>query len=125
MRIFDSIEIALRGDEQDVHLVEVAAAIEDLEVELDRLHVGHVLLGFPAHQLARLLFLDALGLDLLDDHVAAADGGDDVLGLDAGGVERGADRVGDDARVHHFALDDGVGGSLVIATFTSSGAPLP
>ena len=72
-------EFALGGDEQDAHVHAVAFGIEDLEVQLDRFHVErHVLLGFPPHQLARLLFLHALDLDLLDDHVAAADGGDDV-----------------------------------------------
>ena len=32
-----------------------------------------------------------------------------LLAFDAGGVERSADRVGDDAGVHHFAFDDCVG----------------
>jgi hypothetical protein len=57
-------------------------------------------------QLARLLLLHTVDLDLLDDHVAAAHGGDDGLGLRAGAGERGADRVGDDAGVHDLALDD-------------------
>ena len=73
-------QLALGGDEQHAHLHAVGIGIEDLEVQLHRLHVErHVLLRFPAHQLARLLLLHALDLDLLDDHVAAADGGDDLL----------------------------------------------
>ena len=49
-------QLALGGDEQHAHLDAVAVGIENLEVELDRFHVErHVLLGFPAHQLARLL----------------------------------------------------------------------
>ena len=103
-------QLALGGDEQHAHLHAVAIGIEDLEVQLHRLHVErHVLLRFPAHQLARLLLLHALDLDLLDDHVAAADGGDDLLRLDAGRGERALDRLGDDAGIHHFAFDDGVG----------------
>ena len=103
-------QLALRRDEQHVHLDAVVVGIEDLEVQLHRLHVErHVLLRFPAHQLARLLLLHALDLDLLDDHVAAADGGHDVLALDVGGGERALNRFRDDARVHHFAFDDGVG----------------
>jgi hypothetical protein len=55
----------------------VSVLIEDLEVQLDRVDIGNVLLGFPAHQLAGLAFLHPLGLDALDDHVAPADGGND------------------------------------------------
>ena len=68
-----------------------------------------MLLGFPAHQLARLLLLDALDLNLLDDDVAAADGGDDMLGAGGRSIERDSYRVGDDSRIHDLALDDGVG----------------
>ena len=72
-------QLALGGHEQHAHVHPVGVGIEDLEVQLHRLHVErHVLFGFPAHQLARLLFLHALDLDLLDDDVAAADGGDDL-----------------------------------------------
>ena len=54
-------QLALGGDEQDAHLDAVGVGIEDLEIQLHRLHVErHVLLGFPTHQLARLLLLDAL-----------------------------------------------------------------
>ena len=71
-------QLALGGDEEHAHLEAVGVGIEDLEVQLHRLHVErHVLLGFPAHQLARLLLFHALDLDFLDDHVAAADGGHD------------------------------------------------
>jgi hypothetical protein len=67
-----------------------------------------VLFRFPAHQLARLLFLHALDLDFLDDHVATADGGDDVTSLDTALLQRHADRVRHDAGVHDLALDDGI-----------------
>src|SRR3954468_8486205 len=67
-----------------------------------------MLLGFPAHQLARLLFLDPLDLSFLDDHIAAADGGHDLLRLDAGTVQGGLDGLGDHAGVHDLALDDRV-----------------
>ena len=53
----------------------VAVGIQDLEVELHVLHVErHVLLGLPADHLAGLRLLHAVHRDLLDDHVAAADG---------------------------------------------------
>ena len=71
-----------------------------------------MLLGFPAHQLARLLLLHTLDLNLLDDDVAATDSGDDALDafqLDFGLLERVAHRVSDDRRVHDFTLDDRVG----------------
>ena len=56
-------QLALGGDEQHAHLHAVGIGIEDLEVQLHRLHVErHVLLRFPAHQLARLLLLHALDL---------------------------------------------------------------
>ena len=103
-------QFALRGDEQDAHLEAVGVGIENLEIQLDRLHVErNVLLGFPAHQLARLLLLDALYLNFLDDDVAAADGGDDRLRRHTRFGERGLNRFGNDARVHHFAFDDRVG----------------
>src|SRR5580698_5303853 len=71
--------------------------VENLKVQLDRFHVERdVLLGFPAHQLARLRFLDALDLNLLDDDVAATDGGGDVFRLHAGHLQRGTDRIGHD-----------------------------
>ena len=68
-----------------------------------------MLLRFPANQLARLRFLHTVDLNFLDDHVASADGGHDALALDAGGGERGANRVGDDAGIHHFTFDDRIG----------------
>ncbi len=56
-------QLALGRDEQHAHLEAVGVGIEDLEVQLHRLHVErHVLLGFPTHQLARLLLLHALDL---------------------------------------------------------------
>ena len=83
-----------------------------------------MLLCFPAHELARLLFLDALGLNLLDHHVAPADGGDDVLGADAGIIECGTDRIGHDAGIHHFAFDDCVGLKLCNRDFHQLGCSL-
>ena len=65
-----------------------------------------MLLRFPANELARLCFLHTVDLNFLDDHIASADGGHDSLPLDAGGGERGANRVGDDAGIHHFTFDD-------------------
>ena len=65
-----------------------------------------MLLRLPAHQLTRLGFLHALDLNLLDDHVAAADGGHDFLGFYAGIRQRRLDRLRDDAGVHDLALDD-------------------
>jgi hypothetical protein len=103
-------EVALGRDEQDAHLHAVAIRIEDLEVQLDRLHVeGDVLLRLPSHEFACLLLLHALDLDLLDDDVASADGGDDVLGLEPRLLDGAADGIGDDARIHDLAFDDGVG----------------
>jgi hypothetical protein len=43
-----------------------------------------VLFSFPAHQLPRLLFLDALYLNLLDNYVAPANSGGDVPAFYAG-----------------------------------------
>ena len=100
----------LGGDQQHAHLRAVGVGIEDLEVEFDGFHVErHMLFRFPSHELARLLLLDALDLDLLDDDVAAADGGHDVAGRHASRLHRGLDRVRDDLGIHHLALDNCVG----------------
>jgi hypothetical protein len=102
-------QLALGRHQKDGHLQPVALGVEDLEVELDVVHVErHVLLGLPADHLARLGFLHPVHCDLLDDHVAAADGGHDLLGLDAARGHEAADRVGDQALVHDLAFDDGV-----------------
>ena len=44
-------QISLGGDEQDAHLVGGPAGIENLEIELDRLHVREVRPEEPAGQL--------------------------------------------------------------------------
>ena len=101
-------QLPLGGHEEDGHLEAFAIRIEDLEVEFDVVHVeGDVLLGFPADLLAGLAFLHPVHRDLLDDHVAAADGRHDLLGLDPGGREQAPHGIGDDAGVHDLALDDG------------------
>src|SRR5262249_45924279 len=103
-------QLALRCDEQHVHLHAVRVGIKDLEIQLHRLHVERaVLLRFPPHQLARLLLLHTLDGDLLDDHVATADGGHDVLRRDTRVAQCGLNRIGDDARVHDVAVDDCIG----------------
>jgi hypothetical protein len=102
-------QLALRGDEQHVHLQPVPIGVEDLEIELHRFHVEwDVLLRLPPHELTRLRFFHALDLNLLDDHVATADGGNDVLRRDACGVERALNCFSDHARVHDLTLDDRV-----------------
>ncbi len=102
-------QLALGGHEEHGHLQAFAFGIEDLEIELHVVHVErHVLLGFPADDFAGLGFLHPIHRDLLDDHVAAADGGDDLLGLDAGRRHEALDGLGHDAGVHDFALDDRV-----------------
>ena len=41
-------QLALGGDEQHAHLEPFRIRVEDLEIQLDRLHVErHVLLSFP------------------------------------------------------------------------------
>ena len=102
-------QLALGGHEQHGHLQPLAVGIEDLEIELHVFHVERdVLFGFPANHFAGLRFLHPVHLDLLDDHVAAADRGHDLLGLDPGGGEETLDGIRDDARVHDFAFDDRV-----------------
>ena len=102
-------QLPLGGHQEHRHLEAFAVGIEDLEVELDVVHVeGDVLLGLPADDLAGLAFLHPVHRDLLDDHVTAAHGRDDLLGLDAGGGEQALDGLGHDAGVHDLALDDGV-----------------
>ena len=68
-----------------------------------------MLLGFPPHELACLLFLDALGLDLLYDHITSADGGHDVLRLHVSGIESCTNCIGYDAGIHDLAFDDRIG----------------
>ena len=103
-------ELSLCGDEEHAHLEPFGIGVEDLEVQLHRLHVeGHMLLRFPSHQLARLLLFDAFDLDFFDDDIATTDGGHDMLRLDSGRGQRRLDRFGDDAGVHDLALDNGVG----------------
>ena len=103
-------QVTLGSDEQNAHFVSARVSVffQDLEIELDRIDIRHVLLGFPAHKLAGLLLLYALGLDPLDDHVASANSGDYRLDVAVDGVDRGANDVGDDVRVHHFAFHDGI-----------------
>ena len=102
-------QLALGGDEQHGHLETLALGVQDLEVELHVVHVErHVLLGLPADDFARLRLLHPVHRDLLDDHVAAADRGDDLLGLDAGGGHEAFDGVGHERGVHDLALDDRV-----------------
>ena len=92
-------QLALGGDQEHGHLEALALGIQDLEVELDVVHVErHVLLGLPADHLAGFGLLHPIHVDLLDDHVAAADGGHDLLGLDAGGGQQALDGLGDDRR---------------------------
>ena len=48
-------QLALGRDEEHGHLESLALGIQDLEIELDVVHVErHVLLGFPADDLAGL-----------------------------------------------------------------------
>ena len=102
-------QLALGRDQQHRHLETFAGRIQDLEIELDVVHVeGDVLLGLPSDDLARLRFLHAVHRDLLDDHVAAAHGGDELFGLDAGRGKQPLDRLGDDPGVHDFAFHDRV-----------------
>jgi hypothetical protein len=90
-------QLPLGGDQQHGHLEALALGIEDLEIELDVVHVErHVLLRFPADHLARLGLLHPIHADLLDDHVTTAHGGHDLLGLDAGGRHEVLDRLGDE-----------------------------
>ena len=100
-------EVALGGDEEHAHLVAaVAVLVQNLEIELHRVDVRYVLLRFPPHQLARLLLLDALGLDPLDDDVAAAYRGNDRLGIGVNRLDGAANDIRDQMRIHHFAFHD-------------------
>src|SRR5687767_2084350 len=47
--------------------------------------------------------------DLLDDDVMPPHGGDHVLVLEPAALDQGSNGVGDHDRIHHLALDDGVG----------------
>ena len=102
-------QLALGGHQEHGHLEPFRLGIQDLEIELHVVHVErHVLLGLPADHLAGLGLFHPVHGDLLDDHVPAADGADDLLGLDAGGGHEPLDGLGHDGRVHDLALDDGV-----------------
>src|SRR5207237_2806954 len=103
-------QVAFGGDEQNAHLVPAGGPVfvEDLKIELDRVDVRNVLLGFPAHKLAGLLFLDSLRLDALDDHVTATDGGYDGLGVRVDGFNGSANHIRADMRVHHLTFHDGI-----------------
>src|SRR5256885_5788465 len=63
-----------------------------------------VLLGLPTDDLARLRLFHPVHRDLLDDHVATADRGDDVLRLETGGGKQPPHRLRHDPRVHDLAL---------------------
>ena len=103
-------QFALGSHEQDVHLDAVRVGIQDLEVEFHRLHVErHVLLGFPAHEFARLLLLHALDLDFLDDHVASTNCRHHGLGRHARSGQTAGNGFGHNAGIHDLPLDDGVG----------------
>jgi hypothetical protein len=83
----------------------VAVLVQNLKVQLHGVDIGNVLLRFPPHQLARLLLLHALRLDALDDDVAATNCGDDRLGAGIYRLDRGADDIRNEVRIHHFAVD--------------------
>src|SRR5436190_1274844 len=87
--------------------------LEDLEVELDVRHVErHVLLGLPPDHLPGVPFLHPVHLDLLDDHVPAADRRHHRPLLDAGRGKQPPDRLRHEPGVHDLTLDDGIGGDL-------------
>jgi hypothetical protein len=102
-------QLALGGDEEHGHLEALTLGIQDLEVELHVVHVErHVLLRLPADHLARLHLLHPVHRDLLDDHDPPADGGHDLLGLDARRRHETLDRVRHEARIHDLTFDDRV-----------------
>jgi hypothetical protein len=102
-------QLALGRHQVHGHLEPLTLGVQDLEVQLHVVHVEwNVLLGLPADHLAGVGFLHPIHRDLLDDHVAAADGGYDVLGLDAGRRQALLDGLGHDTGVHDFPLDDRV-----------------
>ena len=102
-------QLALGGHEEHGHLEPFGLGVEDLEIELHVVHVErNVLLGLPADDLAGLGLLHPVHRDLLDDHVAPADGGDDLFRLDARGGHESLDRFGHEGGVHDLALDDGI-----------------
>lgn len=68
-----------------------------------------MLLGLPANDLPGIGFLHPIHLDLLDDHVVAPHRRDHFLGLEADFLEKTADGIGYQARVHDLAFHDGVG----------------
>jgi hypothetical protein len=102
-------QLALGRDQEHRHLEPLAIRVQDLEVELDVVHVERdVLLRLPADDFACLGLLHAVHRDLLHDHIAAADGGHHRSGLDAGLGHEAPDGLGHDAGVHDLALDDRV-----------------
>src|SRR6185503_20915774 len=97
------------GDQKHGHLEPFAGGIQNLEVELDVLHIeGNVLLRLPTDHLAGFSLAHAIHRDLLDDHVASTHRDHDLLGLDSCGSHQALDRVGHDPGVHDHNLDDRV-----------------
>jgi len=102
-------QLPLGGHQEHVHLKTGPVRIEHLEVQLHPLDVeGDVLLGLPADDVVGVRLVHPIDLDLLDDHVPAADGHDHALLLDARRDEEALDRLRHHAGVHDLPLDDGV-----------------
>ena len=68
-----------------------------------------MLLGLPPYHLHGVALLHSIDLDLLDDHVTAANGDYYFLGLDPSGLKEAADGIRDHTGIHDLALDYRVG----------------
>ena len=102
--------VALGGDQEQVHLTGLGAALEDLVVDVHVLDVeGDVLLRLPLDLLVELGGGHHRHGDLADDHGLAADAESDLALLDLGLREGAAEPVDDGLRVHDVAVDDRLG----------------
>ena len=95
------------GDEEHIHLPLGVARLEDLEVQIDFVHIeGDVLLRLPANLFVELFPRHLGQRDLLHDHRVATHGRGDVLALDLRRLDRLANCVGDRTRVQERPLYD-------------------
>jgi len=103
-------QVLLGRDEEHVHLPLLRIRRQDLEVEVDLVHVERdVLLGLPLDLPLELLATHLREVDPLDDDRMTGHGGGDVLAPDTTVGDRLANRLDDRARIQECALDDRLG----------------
>src|SRR5688572_10921984 len=102
-------QLALGGDQQNLHLRPFAFRIQNLEVEVHVLHVEwHVLLGLPTNHFTSIVLAHAIHRNRFDNDVVTANRGDDIRLLNTSAVDDSSYGFRNQYRIHHFTFNDGI-----------------